>query len=110
MALIENIGRADFEGAVVARGGIVLVDFWAPWCGPCKAMMPVLQDFAEDREGAIAVVKVNVEENAPLAARFRVSALPTLLLFKDGVELARSQGAKSYGALQAFIDGATAPA
>jgi len=64
--------------------GTVLVDFWAPWCGPCKLQTPILEKVAEAVEGKAAIAKVNVDEHASLAAQFGVRSIPTLLLFKDG--------------------------
>ncbi len=72
----------SFNDAIAS--GTVLVDFWAPWCGPCKMQGPILDKVAEAVEGKAVIAKVNVDENAPLAAQFGVRSIPTLLLFKDG--------------------------
>ena len=72
----------SFNDAIAS--GTVLVDFWAPWCGPCKMQGPILDKVAEVVEGKAVIAKVNVDENAPLAAQFGVRSIPTLLLFKDG--------------------------
>ena len=74
----------DFEVDVMQADGLVLVDFWAEWCGPCKMIAPVLEEIAQEKEGSVTVVKVNVEEHPDLAQRFGITALPTLHYFKGG--------------------------
>lgn len=64
--------------------GVALVDFWAPWCGPCNMMMPMIEELAETMEGKVLVGKVNIDEEQSLAAKHKISAIPTLLFFKDG--------------------------
>ena len=66
------------------KSGVVLVDFWATWCGPCKMLAPTIEELAEDYEGRAAVCKVDVDENPSLAMRFKVMSIPTVFIFKDG--------------------------
>ncbi len=79
--------------------GTVLVDFWAPWCGPCKMQTPILEKVAEAVEGKAVITKVNVDENAPLAAKFGVRSIPTLILFKDGEKVQDFIGVQQEAAL-----------
>jgi thioredoxin 1 len=74
----------DWEETLAATPGVMIVDFWAPWCGPCRAIAPVLEDLVRTSGGTITLAKVNVDEQRGLAARFGIQAIPTLLFVKDG--------------------------
>ncbi|GMA15172.1 thioredoxin TrxC (plasmid) [Deinococcus metallilatus] len=89
---------ASFEGDVQASVP-VLVDFWAPWCGPCRVMGPVLEDIAREQAGKVRIVKVNVDENPAAPARFQVQGIPTMILFKGGQPVDRIVGAVNKNAL-----------
>jgi thioredoxin 2 len=94
--------EASFEREVAGPAASV-VDFWAPWCGPCHAVAPVLERLAARHAGALKVVKVNVDENPGLASRFGASSIPLLVLLRRGEELERVVGAQPLPALEAFL-------
>jgi len=89
---IKVLGNKNFK--TIIRRGIVLVDFWAPWCGPCKMVAPILNDIAETEDN-LTIAKVNVDQNQPLAQKFKVRNIPTLIMFMDGKEVHRFVGVKS---------------
>jgi thioredoxin 1 len=100
--LVKHITDGEFEGAVAS--GVTLVDFWAPWCGPCKAIAPYLDELAGEYGDSAKIVKINIDENQGVASQFGVMSIPTLLLFKDGQMAAKKVGAGDKRALKAFID------
>ncbi|HPS61080.1 MAG TPA: thioredoxin [Candidatus Cloacimonas sp.] len=84
MAIVE-VQSATFETEVLKSTQPVLVDFWAPWCGPCRALSPTIEKIASETEGKVKVVKVNVDEAQDIAAKYSVMSIPTLLIFVNGV-------------------------
>jgi len=83
-ANVVTVTDANFEAEVLKSGIPVLVDFWAPWCGPCVQLSPVIDEIATAKAGAAKVAKLNVDENQQVAARYRINSIPALLFFKDG--------------------------
>lgn len=102
--LIVNTTDADFEADVLRADGAVLVDYWAPWCGPCKMVAPILDELAGEYEGKLKIVKVNVDDNPGIAQKYGVRGIPTLSLFKGGSVEATKVGALSKSQLTAFLD------
>jgi thioredoxin 1 len=81
---LQHLDERNFDEALVAADGVLMVDFWAAWCGPCRAIAPVLEDIARTSAGAVTLAKVNVDENPGLAARYGIRSIPTILFVKDG--------------------------
>ena len=81
---IVNLTTDTFKTTIAGAATPVLVDFWAPWCGPCKAIAPILEELAEEFAGKLRIAKVNIDENDTIAAEHGIRAIPTMLLFKNG--------------------------
>jgi thioredoxin 1 len=94
----------DWEETLAATPGLLIVDFWAPWCGPCRAIAPVLEDVVRASGGSVTLAKVNVDEQRGLAARYGVHSIPTLLFVKDGRVVDQLVGAVPRADLQAKVD------
>src|SRR6478609_9234999 len=101
---IKHISDASFEADVLKSDKPVLVDFWAEWCGPCKAIAPILEEVAKEYEGRLKIAKINVDENQSTPAKFGIRGIPTLMLFKNGNVEATRVGALSKSQLTAFLD------
>ncbi|AOF54019.1 thioredoxin [Rodentibacter caecimuris] len=104
MSQVLHTTDATFEADVLRSDVPVLVDFWAPWCGPCKMIAPVLDELAPEFAGKVKIVKINVDENQLVAGQFGVRSIPTLLLMKNGEVVATQVGALPKGQLANFIN------
>ena len=102
--LIKHTTDASFDSDVLKAPKPVLVDYWAEWCGPCKAIAPILDEVSKDYDGRLQIAKMNVDENRDVPAKFGIRGIPTLMLFKDGQLAATKVGALSKAQLTAFID------
>ena len=104
MAVI-NINEETFQKEVMESTLPVIVDFWAPWCGPCRMVGPILDEIAQERQD-IKVCKVNVDEQQALASRYGIMSIPTLMVFKDGQAVSKSAGARPKAQILALVDNA----
>jgi len=101
---IVDVSEQNFEKEVLKSNTAVLIDFWAKWCGPCKALTPVLEEIAQAAEGKFKIAKINIDENSDLATKWEVLNIPTMILFKDGEEVDRLVGYMPKAKIQAKID------
>ncbi len=101
---IVQLSDDSFEADVLNASGLVLVDFWAEWCGPCKMIAPLLNDIAEEYAGQVTVGKLNIDQNDATPPKYGIRGIPTLLLFKDGAVADTKVGALSKTQLKEFID------
>jgi thioredoxin 1 len=104
---IPDVTDANFQNEVLEAEGPVLVDFWAPWCGPCRVVHPVLEEMSDERDD-LRIVSLNTDDNPQTAARYEILSIPTLLLFKDGQIAAKVIGALPKKRLEAELEPALA--
>ena len=103
MAKVIEVTDSTFEAEVIKAETAVLVDFWAPWCGPCKALGSVLSEIATERESELKVVKINIDDNQEYAFKLGVMSIPTLVVFKDGQPIDKIVGAHPKSTINARI-------
>ena len=103
-ANITHVTDQSFDADVLKSGETVLVDYWAEWCGPCKMIAPVLEEIASTYAGKIKITKMDVDANQEVPAKYGIRGIPTLILFKNGEEVAKKVGAMSKSQLTAFLD------
>ena len=101
---ITHVTDASFEADVLKSGEAVLVDYWAEWCGPCKMIAPVLEEISTTYAGKVKIAKMDVDANQEVPAKYGIRGIPTLILFKNGQEVAKKVGAMSKSQLTAFLD------
>ncbi|MBP1762393.1 MAG: thioredoxin [Firmicutes bacterium] len=104
MSNVKAVNADGFDNEVLKASNPIMVDFWAPWCGPCKMLGPIVDTLAEENKEKLDVAKVNVDENQSIAAKYGVRGIPTLIFFKDGQEVKRIVGAQGKPQLQKVID------
>ena len=107
-ANVQEFTDSNFQTEVIGSSEPVLVDFWAPWCGPCRQIAPMIDQLASENMGAVKIGKVNVDENPTAAQSYGVSSIPTLILFKGGEPTQRFVGMQPKSRLQAALDEAKA--
>lgn len=101
---VKSVTTGTFDNMVLQSPNLVMVDFWATWCGPCRIVAPVVEELAKDYAGKVTFVKVNTDENPDLASRFNIRGIPTLMFFKDGKQIDQVVGAVPKAQLKSKID------
>ena len=107
---VRAVTSAEFEREVLQAGGLVLVDFWATWCPPCRKLAPTIDALAEEYDGRLTVAKVDVDDSPDVAQQYGIQSIPTLILFRDGQPVDKRLGALPGDELRRFVDARLAPA
>ena len=98
----QNITDKNFESTI--KEGLTLVDFWAPWCGPCQMVAPILEELSKEYEGRIKIVKLNTDENPLVPLKYQIQSIPTMMIFKNGEVVRREIGARPKNMIVQFIE------
>ncbi len=104
MAKPRDVSDSDFEQEVLKASKPVLVDFWAPWCGPCRMVAPIVEELSEEYDGKVDFVKLNTDDNPNTSVKYGIRSIPTLLVFKDGEEVGKIVGFRPKSDLQKSLD------
>lgn len=102
---IVELTSANWDAEVTNSQGVVMVDFWAVWCGPCRMIAPTIEELAKEYSGKVKIGKLNTDENSEIAGRFKIMGIPTVMFFKDGQKVDQIVGAVPKQTLKAKIDG-----
>ena len=102
--LVQHLTDSEFAAATAS--GITLVDFWAPWCGPCRMIAPILEELSIELKGLASIAKINVDENPEVASQFGIQSIPTMILMKEGKPVGKMVGAQPKAQIKAFVNGA----
>lgn len=104
MGNVNEVNDSTFQAEVLEAAEPVLVDFWAPWCGPCRAIAPMIDELATENAGSVKIVKVNVDESPSIAGQYQIHSIPTLMVFKDGNMVEMLQGVQPKPRVQDVLD------
>ncbi len=101
---VKSVSSADWDNEVLSANGLVMVDFWATWCGPCRMVAPVVEKLADEYNGKVKVLKLNTDENPDIASKQGITGIPTLMFFKDGSKVDQVVGAVPEASLRSKLD------
>lgn len=101
---VVTLTKSNFDQEVVSHDNAVLVDFWAPWCGPCRAVSPVIDELAKEYNGKAKIAKLNVDDEGEIAAKYKIMSIPTIMIFKNGEVVEKIIGARSKAELSELMD------
>jgi thioredoxin 1 len=104
MADVSEVTTSTWDDEVIKAQGLVMIDFWAAWCGPCRIISPTVEELSKEYSGKVKVLKLNTDENSDIASRYQVMGIPTLMFFKDGIKLDQIVGVVPKQFLKAKID------
>lgn len=102
--MVINLSESNFSKEVLESDKVVLVDFWAPWCGPCKMLSPVIEEIAAEYQGKAKICKLNTDENMNLASKFQITSIPCIILFKGGAPIQKIVGFRPKADIQKVLD------